>query len=88
MAPKFCNTLRPMGPSCRRELRNATSQISATLCDACDTIDTMVTIIIGYNATNTGNNVASLQYNNNNRADVTMPAGCCDDAEARRKTQR
>ena len=27
-------------------------------------------IIIGYNATSTGNNVASLQYNNSNRTDV------------------
>ena len=48
----------------------------------------LVTIIIGYNATNTGNNVASLHYNNSNRTDVAIPAGCCDDAEARRKTQR
>ena len=48
----------------------------------------IVTIIIGYNATNTGNNVASLHYNNSNRTDVAMPAGCCDDAEARRKTEK
>ena len=46
------------------------------------------TIIIGHNLTSTGNNIASLQYNNSNRTDVAMPAGCCHDAEARRKTQR
>ena len=48
----------------------------------------IVTIIIGHNATSTGNNVASLQYNNRNRTNVAMPAGCCDDADARRKTKR
>ena len=29
-----------------------------------------------------------VMYNNSNRTDVAMPAGCCDDAEARGKTQR
>ena len=35
----------------------------------------LVTIIIGYNAINTGNNVASLQYNNSNRKDRCCHAG-------------
>ena len=46
-----------------------------------------ITLYLRYNTTSTGNNVASLQYSNSNRADVAMPAGCCDDAEARRKTE-
>ena len=33
MAPKFCNTLRPMETSCRRELQNAASQNSVALFD-------------------------------------------------------
>ena len=44
-------------------------------------------LYLRYNTTNTGNNVASLRYNNSNRTDRMLPTGCCDDAEARRKTQ-
>ena len=46
---------------------------------------------VRHNPTNTDNNFASLQYNNNsNMTDVAMPAHdrCCGDTEVRRKTQR